>query len=140
MTLQIVLQTHDQHLAERVTSGFVTSETKGTRCSLVGDTDQVIQELRTCRTVDGLTMADVLGLPDSVRALVNRLIREQPSNYMEMIDALQCDASEAQRLIDLLVEKGYVRQEPNGEQIDTEPSYHVELSPVRGRTIDQDLL
>lgn len=104
------------------------------------DSERVIQELSECPTVHGLTLADILELPDSVRGALQEMMRGHLLTHEELCAWLQLDDRAAQQVIDLLVEKGYVRSAAGIEDGRDEPSYEVVLSPIRGRPIADDLL
>ena len=58
----------------------------------------------------GLTMADVLELPDSLRSLVNWMMRKEEVTLDQVTEYLSQDDKSAQAMISALVEKGFVRE------------------------------
>ena len=67
-------------------------------------------ELEQRDKASGLTMADVLDLPDSLRSLVNWIMRKEEVTLEEVTEYLSQDDKSAQTMITSLVEKGFVRE------------------------------
>jgi hypothetical protein len=90
----------------------------------------------TAREINpGLTMADVLGLPDDVRRLITWLIRERTVDMEDLIRFMGSDEAVVRTLLDDLVEKGYVREfERRGAHC-----VQVRLAPKRGSTMSDSL-
>ena len=110
----------------------------------MGDSEQLIRELSERPVVEGVTMMDILDLPDSVRPMMKEMIRGSTFTHGEMCEHLAVGANTASQVIDLLVHKGYVQTVDAGELAgaadaeEGEPVYRVALSPIRGRPIGDE--
>ena len=93
------------------------------------------QELVTREKHPGLTMAEVLGLPDDVRRLINWMMRQRAATLADAARFMQCDEAAARGRLADLVEQGFVREfELRGTLY-----YQVRLAPKRGRAMPADL-
>ena len=83
----------------------------------------------------GLSMADVLELPDDTRRLITWLIRQKMASWSDAVSFLECDDATAGVLLGDLVQRGYVRDfEMRGVRC-----LQVRLAPKRGRTLSAGL-
>ncbi len=67
-------------------------------------------ELEARDKAAGLTIADVLDLPDALRNAVNWLMRQEDVTLCQVTEYLQQDEKDAQTMLTTLVEKGFVRE------------------------------
>ncbi len=96
---------------------------------------RVQSELDARGKTPGLSMADILELPESLRALINWMMRQEDVTLQEISAYLQQDQTHACAMLGELVEKGFVREVPiKGEQ-----RYRVRLAPKRKKDIPSDL-
>jgi len=93
------------------------------------------EELAAREKYLGLTMAEVLSLPDDVRRLINWMMRQRAATLAEAARFMQCDETAAGGRLADLVEQGFVREfELRGTHY-----YQVRLAPKRGRAMPADL-
>jgi predicted transcriptional regulator len=97
--------------------------------------DRIEDELEAREKTAGLSMSDVLALPDSLARLCNWMLREQHVALAEVAHFLQQDESQARAVLNDLVERGLVREiEMHGAT-----HYRVRLAPKRGRKLPLNL-
>jgi hypothetical protein len=64
----------------------------------------------------GLTMSDVLDLPDPLRDIINWMIRGKEVDFAQVTARLGNDERAARQMLDALLEKGYIREiDVNGQ-------------------------
>ena len=78
----------------------------------------------------GLSMADVITLPPSLRRLVTWMMRQEEVSLAEVAAFIQGDEPTAHDMMDSLLAKGFVRM----VQIAGDVRYKVRLAPIRGRS------
>ena len=83
----------------------------------------------------GLTMVDLLNLPDSERQLVNWMRRHADCTLAGIAAHLCCDEVKALALLDNLLSKGYIYQVEAAGQ----PSYHVQITSLQRQRIPQKM-
>ncbi|MBI2864731.1 MAG: MarR family transcriptional regulator [Chloroflexi bacterium] len=93
--------------------------------------DRLNQEMQARDKTPGLTMSDVLVLPEAERRLLNWMMRADEVSLAEVADRLQADETAARARLAELMEKGYVRE----IDIHGDVRYRVRLAPKRGREI-----
>ncbi len=93
--------------------------------------DRIQSEMESRQKANGLSMADVLTLPDAVRHTFNWMMREGDVGLADVASRLGQDEETAQSEMTLLVERGFVRE----FQVRGETRYRVRLAPKRGRDI-----
>lgn len=92
-------------------------------------------ELTAREKTPGLTMSDVLNMPDDQRQLFTWLLRQRTPGLTEVARFLGRDEAAAQAVLAGLVEQGLVREfEQRGTR-----RYQVRLAPKRGRTMPANL-
>lgn len=96
---------------------------------------RVQQELEAREKCPGLSMADILLLPDPLRRLANWLVREREVGLSEVATFLEQDEAAARATLATLVEKGFV----NELEIRGETRYRVRLAVKRGREVPLDI-
>jgi len=89
------------------------------------------QELEDREKAAGLTMADVLTLPDQLRRLVNWMMRQGEVGLTDVAGFLGLNETDTRSTVATLLEKGFVRE----LQIRGETRYRIRLAPKRGREI-----
>ena len=71
------------------------------------DSERVIQELSESPPVDGPTMLSILELPDPLRSTLKDMLRGRIATAGEICESLDIHGEAANRVINLLIEKGY---------------------------------
>ena len=85
----------------------------------------------------GVTMADILALPDELRTIVTWLLRQQEAGLPEVAALVGQDEANARALLADLVVQGFVQEvRSQGEE---QPRYRVRLAAKRGRQLPFDL-
>ena len=85
----------------------------------------------------GVTMVDVLALPDELQTIVTWLIREGEAGPREVAALIQQDEAIANTLLADLAAQGFVQEVP-GEG-EGQPRYRVLLASKRTRKLSLDL-
>lgn len=93
--------------------------------------DRLKGELDAQEKAAGLSMADVLSLPDPLRKLVNWMMRETEVGLSQIVVYVQQDEGTTRTMLAELVEKGFVREIP----LKPEPRYRVRLARKKGKDI-----
>jgi predicted ArsR family transcriptional regulator len=100
------------------------------------DFDTVIAQLEQLKRVEGMTITDVLQLPDTVGNLLRKIIRKSAMTMPEIAEELGLAVDESQRVCETLVEKGFLTEnaadEARGDMI---KSYRVYMARMRQRNI-----
>ncbi len=97
--------------------------------------DRLGKELEAREKASGLTMMDVLTLPDDLRKLFNWMMRQEEVGIADVTTFLKHDEATARKLIADLVERCFVRE----NQVGGETHYRVRLAPKRGREVPLDI-
>lgn len=97
--------------------------------------DRLQQELDAREKAAGLSMADLLELPETLRKLANWMMRQQTIHLADAAAFLGQDDAAAQATLAALIEKGFVRE----LKIHGETCYRVRLAPKRGRDVPLDV-
>ena len=92
-------------------------------------------ELEGREKAAGLSMADVLALPDPLRRLVNWLIRVEEAGLPDVAARLGQPEETARATIADLVERGFLKE----TRVRGETRYRVRLSPTRPRQVPLDI-
>ena len=93
------------------------------------------EELDAREKAAGLSMADILSLPDPLRQLMNWLMRQKEADLTEVAAYLGEDGARAQSMLADLVEKGFVRE----MQVTGKLCYRVRLAPRRRAQVPLDI-
>ncbi|MBN1487051.1 MAG: hypothetical protein JW981_05370 [Anaerolineae bacterium] len=88
-------------------------------------------ELDAQEKAAGLSMADVLALPDPLRNLVNWMIREQQVELTEIMEYADQDRNATASMLESLLEKGLVSKNERQGKV----YYRIRLAPKRRREI-----
>ncbi len=96
---------------------------------------RVQSELDAREKTPGLTMADILDLPESLRGLVNWMIRQDQVELAQVAQYLGQDEAGARSMIATLLEKGFVRE----IQVTGCTFYRVRLAPKKKREMPSDV-
>jgi DNA-binding MarR family transcriptional regulator len=83
----------------------------------------------------GLSMADILALPDTPRSLVSWMLRQENVSLQELAARVGHDQATTQAIVADLVEQGFVRE----INLKGEHRYHVRLAPKKKRDLPADL-
>ena len=92
-------------------------------------------ELNAREKAAGLSMADILDLPDPLRRLMNWLMRQEEAGLTEVAAFIQEDEAETLAMLDELTEKGFVRK----LQISGKLYYRVRLASRRRSQLSLDI-
>jgi DNA-binding MarR family transcriptional regulator len=92
-------------------------------------------ELDAREKAAGLSMADILALPDELRRLVNWILRQEEVSLQQLAAQMGHDEATTQTMIADLVEQGLVR-EMNLKGVQR---YRVRLAPKKQRVLPADL-
>jgi DNA-binding MarR family transcriptional regulator len=83
---------------------------------MAGLFDRLQSEIETRQRVEGITSADLLDLSPELRRIINMIMRRREMSLAEIVLELDTRPSEARRLLDTLVEKGFLKSfEVKGE-------------------------
>jgi len=93
--------------------------------------DRLGQELAAREKAAGLTMMDVLTLPDDLRKLFNWMMRQEEIGPADAVTFTGSDEATVRQTLASLVEKGFVRE----IQVGGLTRYRVRLAPKRGREV-----
>ena len=93
------------------------------------------QELDAREKTPGLSMSDILTLPDTLRRLVNWMIRERQVEIEAAAAYMGQGETEISALLADMIEKGYVTQ----FEIRGQTFFRVRLAPKRGRETPLDI-
>jgi len=85
----------------------------------------------------GVTMVDVLALPDELRTIVTWLMREGEAGLPEVAALVEQDEATARTLVADLVAQGFVQEILN--EGEGQPRYRVRLATKRTRKLPLDL-
>ncbi len=92
-------------------------------------------EVNAREKTPGITIADILDLPDSLRDLINWMMREVEVSLPELAAHLGKDEPSARAMLATLLDKGFVREiEMKGKL-----TYRVRLAPKRKITMPANL-
>jgi hypothetical protein len=93
------------------------------------------QEIDAREKTPGLSMADIISLPDGLRRLVNWMVRERQVEAESAAAFIGEDVDSVRALLADMIEQGYVTEfEMRGETY-----YRVRLAARRGRDIPLDI-
>jgi hypothetical protein len=96
---------------------------------------RLAKELEAREKAAGLSMADILDLPDAPRKLVTWLMRKQQARLAEVLARLGGDETAARALLADLIERGFIREMAvRGEQL-----YQVRIKNIPGRQVPQSI-
>ena len=85
----------------------------------------------------GVSMADVLALPDELQMIVTWLIRQGEAGLPEVAALIQQDKATANTLLAKLVAQGFVQEMP--AEAEGQPRYQARLAAKRTRKLSLDL-
>lgn len=85
----------------------------------------------------GVTMSDVLALPDELRTIVTELMRQREAGLAEMAAFVEQDEVTTRTQLADLIAQGFVQEVPN--QGEEQPRYRVRLRAKRRRALPLDL-
>ena len=97
--------------------------------------DRLQGELEAQEKAAGLSVADVLELPDQLRQLVNWMMREGDVSLSQVTKFTKQSEQDTRRMLATLIVKGFVREMP----VKPEPRYRVRLARKRGKEIPLNL-
>lgn len=96
--------------------------------------DRLQQEVEAREKSAGLSMADVLQLPDAERELVNWIVRTGEVSWSAVVARLE-QVETAQSLLATLIAKGFIRE----QVIEGESHYRIHFAHRRKRTLPANL-
>ncbi len=85
----------------------------------------------------GVTIADILTLPDELRTIVTWLMQQREAELPEVAALVEQDEAITRTQLAELVARGFVQEMQS--QGEGQPRYHVRLAARRGRTLPPDL-
>lgn len=89
------------------------------------------QELDAREKTPGLSMGDIISLPDSLRRLINWMVRQRQVKVEEAAAYMGQDVDAVRALLSDMIQQGYVAEfEMRGQKY-----YRVRLAAKRGRDI-----
>jgi hypothetical protein len=97
--------------------------------------DRLGQELQAREKAAGLSMADVLSLPDDLRRLFSWMMRREEVSLAEVAVYLGKDEAAARQLLAGLVERCFVREMQTG----SETRYRVRLASKPRKEVPSDI-
>lgn len=83
----------------------------------------------------GLSVLDVLTLPDDQQQLVNWMMRQGEVHFADVVAHLGKDEEVARKLLDVLLEKGFVREIAREDK----PIYRIQLASKRRRDLPRKI-
>ncbi|MFQ5794190.1 MAG: FeoC-like transcriptional regulator [Candidatus Bipolaricaulia bacterium] len=83
----------------------------------------------------GLRMTDLLTLPDSLRQLVNWIMRNDEVSLADVVTHTGEDEKAVHAMLAALVEKGFVTE----MDVEGELRYRIHLAPKQGPQLSQDI-
>jgi predicted transcriptional regulator len=83
----------------------------------------------------GLSMGDVLLLPDAERKIVNWLVRQREATVVQVAAQIERSPQTVQELLDRLVEQGFIQY----TEIEGERRYRPRLAPKRNRSVPKNI-
>jgi len=92
-------------------------------------------ELDAREKAAGLSMADILALPDTPRSLLSWMLRQQEVSLQELAARVGHDEAATQAMVADLVEQGFVRE----MNLKGQHRYRVRLAPKKKRDLPADL-
>lgn len=95
------------------------------------------QELAKLDKVKGITPVDVLSLPNPLDNVLRKMIRQGPMTLTELADDVGLSPAEAQRLGEILIEKGFLQAEERRQ--DSDIVYKIYFARMRTHNIPLDL-
>jgi len=93
--------------------------------------DRLGRELGAREKAAGLSMADVLTLPNELRRLFNWMVRREEVGLVDVVAYLGQDEPTVRFTLASLTEKGFVRE----VEVKGQPRYRVRLAPKRRREV-----
>lgn len=93
--------------------------------------DRLQSEIEAREKAEGLTMADVLALPDEQSKLLTWLINQKEASLYEIVNHLNVPEPEVRSMMDSLVEESFVREMPVAGVV----RYKVRFARRRGRDL-----
>lgn len=91
--------------------------------------DQLKQVLEACPKSDGLTSLALMGLPDEVRKLLNKMIRKGALSVSDLASEFGLGDEQTQQLVEQLEAKGYINARKRDG--DAATVYQVRLARTR---------
>jgi Fic family protein len=96
---------------------------------------RVLGELEAREKTPGLSMSELLTLPEPLSGLLNWMIRQGQVALAEIITFLKADETQARLVMADLLERGFIRE----IEIRGVTEYRVRLAPKRGRALPSNL-
>lgn len=97
--------------------------------------DRLERELATRERSPGLSMSDVLLLPEPLDRLTMWMLRQRQVSIEDVVEFLKQDEQRVQQCLGKLLERGFIRKVTIGETT----TYQVRLAPRRKRQLPLDL-
>ncbi len=97
--------------------------------------DRIEGEMAAREKSPGLSMADLLTLPEPQSGLLKWMIRQRVTAFADVVAFLGEDEAHARRVLADLIDKGWIRE----LEIRGVTQYRVRLAPKRGRALPANL-
>ena len=97
--------------------------------------DRVEGELAARKKSPGLSMSDLLTLPEPLGGLLKWMTRQGAATFADVVAFLGEDEARARRVLADLLDKGWIRE----LEIRGVTQYRVRLAPKRGRALPANL-
>jgi hypothetical protein len=82
-------------------------------------------------SADGLSMLDVLTLPEDQQQAINWMMRQGKVSFAQVVTHMGEDEKVARTMLDTLMGKGFVRE----TLVDGQPHYHTQLATKKKREL-----
>lgn len=92
-------------------------------------------ELASLPDMDGVSMSEIVFLPEHVRILMNWMIRENSFQFGNLAVFLNQDEENTRLILDILVKKGLVEEVKGDEQ----EGYQIHLKVSRNYRVPKDI-
>ncbi len=92
--------------------------------------ETLVSELEAVTPIAGLIMTDILDMPDTLRQLVNWVLRRKHIDHKDLAEFLGTDSKEARYVIELLVDKGFLEETKEADR----KHYRIRTSTVTHTT------
>lgn len=97
--------------------------------------DRIEGEMAAREKSPGLSMADLLTLPEPLSGLLNWMVRQGPAAFADVVAFLGGDETHTRLVLADLLDKGFIRE----CEIHGLTQYRAPLAPKRGRALPSNL-
>ncbi len=100
--------------------------------------DRLQDEIQARENARGLSMADVLSLPDAERKLINWLLDQDEASFPELVARAGENEQSVRTMLDALVKQGFLRRIEDGSG-EENVCYRVRFARKRGASLPLDI-